>query len=410
MGQIDELKVFVSERLNAFTAEILGAIEKTLSDYEVQASRLKEENDRHRCLLDIIVKAKLPETEAQAVKNIPAASPRASDSTPPPPRRPREPPRHTSGDLQCVFTSRTDFMKFAGSDNCPYCIRSVQASEKHLTKKHYLSAVHFVVDGTEQFVVPCMCKDKIQKGRSHWHCPCCRKILYRKCNFEMHLSKQHRYVLLQQSQDEESNQTPVAVFEEGAPLSSEPWCQQNLDSLDQQSPVLVQIKDEQKLEMWRQVQVEVDHGQYSAINTASVGSYVQAPSAIDNDQHTSEEKTEEWKKSRAPSHLKAPSSKRKKDSNVKKSTELPVGQSPTDPNCCKACGKTFHYMYTLRTHVQTHAVDKNPICGICGKRLESKLQLIQHLQSHTKGNKCGICGKQFSNKFRLKQHVRFHRP
>lgn len=59
MGQIDE----VSERLNAFTSEIVGVIEKTLSDYEAQASRLKEENDRHRCLLDIIVKAKLPETE-----------------------------------------------------------------------------------------------------------------------------------------------------------------------------------------------------------------------------------------------------------------------------------------------------------------------------------------------------------
>lgn len=51
-------------------------------------------------------------------------------------------------DLQCVFTSQTDFMKFAGDDNCPFCIRSVQASEKHLVKKHFLSAVHFVVDGT----------------------------------------------------------------------------------------------------------------------------------------------------------------------------------------------------------------------------------------------------------------------
>lgn len=148
MGQIDELKVFVSERLNAFTSEILGAIEKTLSDYEVQASRLKEENDRHRCLLDIIVKAKLPETEAPAVKN--DASPCASDPTPRP-RRHRDPPRHTSGDLQCVFTSQTDFMKFAGDDNCPFCIRSVQASEKHLVKKHFLSAVHFVVDGTGEF-------------------------------------------------------------------------------------------------------------------------------------------------------------------------------------------------------------------------------------------------------------------
>lgn len=57
----------------------------------------------------------------------------------------------------------------------------------------------------------------------------------------------------------ESNQTPVAVFEEGAPLSSEPWCLQNHDSPDQQSPVLFQIKDKQKLEIWREGLVEEHH-------------------------------------------------------------------------------------------------------------------------------------------------------
>ncbi|KAM8767702.1 uncharacterized protein AB9X84_006483 isoform 1-T2 [Acanthopagrus schlegelii] len=302
-------------------------------------------------------------------------------------------------------------MKFAGDDNCPYCIRSVQASEKHLMKKHFLSAVHFVAQGTEQFVVPCMCKDKIQKGRSHWHCPCCRKILFRKCNCTC-LNNTVCYVLLLQRQDEESNQTPVTVFEVAAPLSSDPWCLQNHDSPDQQSPVLVQIKNKQKGEIWREVQVkpegvgvEVDHGQCSAINTVSVGSNVPAPiqSTIDS----SEEKTEDWKKRCTPSHLKAPSSKRKKRSDVKKSTELPVSQSPTDPHCCKACGKTFLYMHMLRTHVHTHAEDKNSICGICGKRSESRLRLIQHPQNHTRGNKCGVC---VSNTFRLKKHIRCHRP
>lgn len=43
---------------------------------------------------------------------------------------------------------------------------------------------------SEKFVVPCTCKDRIQ-NRSHWHCPNCRKIIFRKCNFEVHLSKQH---------------------------------------------------------------------------------------------------------------------------------------------------------------------------------------------------------------------------
>lgn len=60
MSQLEELKSFVSERLNTVAAEIVGAIEKTITDYEEQAFRLREENERHRSLLDIILRTKLP--------------------------------------------------------------------------------------------------------------------------------------------------------------------------------------------------------------------------------------------------------------------------------------------------------------------------------------------------------------
>lgn len=54
-------------------------------------------------------------------------------------------------DLQYVFTSRTDFLKFAtraADGNCPYCIKSIQATEIHLMKRHYQNSVHFIEDGT----------------------------------------------------------------------------------------------------------------------------------------------------------------------------------------------------------------------------------------------------------------------
>ena len=63
MTQIEELKAFVSERLHAAASEIVGAIAKTITDYEEQATRLKEDSDRHRALLDIILKAKSPQIE-----------------------------------------------------------------------------------------------------------------------------------------------------------------------------------------------------------------------------------------------------------------------------------------------------------------------------------------------------------
>lgn len=134
-------------------------------------------------------------------------------------------------------------------------------------------------------------------------------------------------------------------------------------------------------------------------------------------QHTTKDKSE-WRK-HAPSRLKALCSKRKKfvkrsipplSSNMKKSTPSPASQNPSGPHCCKACGKTFHYMYTLRTHAQAHAADQIHICGICGQHLESTDNLVQHLQSHRKRNKCGVCGKQFSSNARLRRHRRFHRP
>lgn len=100
----------------------------------------------------------------------------------------------------------------------------------------------------------------------------------------------------------------------------------------------------------------------------------------------------------------------KRKSSHKKTSTLSASQNPTGPHCCKACGKTFYYIYTLRTHVLTHAGDAIHICGICGKHLESTESFVQHIQSHTQRKKCGICGKQFSNYFRLKRHKRFHRP
>lgn len=91
---------------------------------------------------------------------------------------------------------------------------------------------------------------------------------------------------------------------------------------------------------------------------------------------------------------------------TKKQPEKPRGnQCPSGPHCCKACGKTFHYIYTLRAHARAHAVDNAHVCGICGKHLGTSRKLISHLQSNKKGAGCGSQGKSFSN---VKQHKIHH--
>lgn len=59
-GQFEALRILVSERLSAITTEIVAAIAKTFIEYEAQAVRLKEENDRHRSLLDVLVNSGMP--------------------------------------------------------------------------------------------------------------------------------------------------------------------------------------------------------------------------------------------------------------------------------------------------------------------------------------------------------------
>ncbi|CAB1331516.1 unnamed protein product, partial [Coregonus sp. 'balchen'] len=64
----------------------------------------------------------------------------------------------------------------------------------------------------------------------------------------------------------------------------------------------------------------------------------------------------------------------------KKSTQLSLlkssSQSHATPCCCKVCGKSFHYMGSLIKHVQTHTKDKETLCGVCGKHMESTEEIF----------------------------------
>ncbi|CAL8294169.1 unnamed protein product [Merluccius merluccius] len=116
MSKIEEIRVYVNERLRSAAAEILGVVEKTITDYEDQASYLKRETDRQRNLLDIVLRPKLPENEPL-----------------------------------CAFTSREEFLKFASVGYCPYCCKATEASEIHLIKRHYFFAIHFTDKGVETY-------------------------------------------------------------------------------------------------------------------------------------------------------------------------------------------------------------------------------------------------------------------
>ncbi|XP_029582973.1 uncharacterized protein LOC115170808 [Salmo trutta] len=56
MAQISLLRVLLNERLTAVADEIFGAVEKTVAEYQEEIYRSKEENEKLRRLLDIVLK------------------------------------------------------------------------------------------------------------------------------------------------------------------------------------------------------------------------------------------------------------------------------------------------------------------------------------------------------------------
>ncbi|XP_029975955.1 zinc finger protein 429-like isoform X2 [Salarias fasciatus] len=428
---MESLKEFISQRLHAAAAEILGAVVKNVSDLEEQTVRLKEENQRLRSLLDIIVKS----TEAREPKII--RRPDETSRRPAPHKQAKVLP--TCGPLKpkskCLFASREDLLKVQDANgNCPYCIKKLAANEAHLLNRHYSRAIHFISGGTEKFVIPCMCKDKIQ-GRSHWHCPCCQKIIYRTCNFEAHLSKMHGYATQHQHKDggQFTNTSQPSAPETEA--NHEPIDQQQLEQLEQHTMLMLQVKQESNQATDPQVQVageqfqnadsqtggqslEMDFSEVSANSVVFVDSFIQDLSEITSLHNYTKcgqpTVTDAECQTSASVKCQDPPGKRGVaetvcNSQTEGSTQLPSNHNPTGSHSCKVCGKLFSHLYSLKAHAQNHAMDNKPTCGVCGKCPKPAESLTQHLLSHSKRNKCVRCRKEFSSSSRLKRHMMFHR-
>lgn len=434
---MEALKEFISQRLHAATSEILGAVVKNASDLEEQTIRLKEENQRLRSLLDIIVKSTEVAREPKIIRRPDDATRRSASN-----KQPKV--LSTSGakgfavkpKSKCLFTSREDLLTVQDANgNCPYCIKRFEATEAHLLKRHYSRAIHFMAGGAEKFVIPCMCKDKIQ-GRSHWHCPCCQKIIYRTCNFEAHLSKMHGYATQQHNKDDGQSTKagrPSASVTAAVPLSDEAFSQLQLEQ--QHTLLMLQIKQESDQVTDPQVQVigepfqnaddqtgeqslELDYNQAPTNSVMYVDSFIQDINEIMSVHNCTKSiqpmvPDAEYETSVSGSSQDPPGNcavaENVSSSQTEGSTQLLSSRNPTGSHRCKACGKVFSHMYKLKAHAQNHAMDNKPTCGICGKLLKPAESLAQHLLSHSKRNKCVRCGKQFSCSSRLKCHMKFHR-
>ncbi|XP_019724374.1 oocyte zinc finger protein XlCOF6-like isoform X1 [Hippocampus comes] len=92
---------------------------------------------------------------------------------------------------------------------------------------------------------------------------------------------------------------------------------------------------------------------------------------------------------------------------------LPAHDGPRDvggkPHRCRVCGKSFGRKGFLMRHVDNHAEDTEPACGLCGVRATCGEDLRPHLQMHRDSNRtCDACGKKFPSARARETHRQLH--
>ena len=104
---------------------------------------------------------------------------------------------------------------------------------------------------------------------------------------------------------------------------------------------------------------------------------------------------------------------------------------------CSVCGKVYHRLRYLRSHMKRHTVNSNLLCSECGKAFKTQAYLAQHLKTHRTKEMyqcsqcefssavntlihahiqihkegcltCEICGQAFTDKSTLHRHKRVH--
>ncbi|XP_072522634.1 uncharacterized protein [Salminus brasiliensis] len=78
------------------------------------------------------------------------------------------------------------------------------------------------------------------------------------------------------------------------------------------------------------------------------------------------------------------------------------------PYRCDLCGKCYSYAQVLEIHYRTHTGERPYHCRFCGRCFRQRSHLNDHERIHTgeKPYSCSVCGKRFVQSSQVKKHIR----